>query len=126
MCELVCLCVVFVDVIVCMLVFKMLILNPSNPISRSFVQKAILTMDEVNCNFCFFFLPNILSVCTESEKKTSLKRLESEPALKKYEALESYTEAVQSSIERPTCFKSTSNLGNLAKDSYLITFLPET
>lgn len=36
------------------------------------------------------------------KKKTSLKRLESEPALKKYEVLESYTEAVQSSIERPT------------------------
>lgn len=49
----------FVDVIVCMLVVKMLKLNPSNPISRGFVQKAILTMDEVNCNFCFFFLPNV-------------------------------------------------------------------
>lgn len=126
MCELVCLCVVFVVVIVCMLVFKMLILNLSNPISRSFVQKAILTMDEVNCNFCFFFLAQCLKCLYWIWKKTSLKRLESEPARKKYEALESYTEAVQSSIERPTCFKSTSSLGNLAKDSYLMNFLPET
>lgn len=59
-------------------------------------------------------------------KKTYLKRLGSEQALKKYEVLESYTEAVQSSIERPTRFKSTSNLGNIAKDSYLMNFLPET
>lgn len=126
MCELVCLCVVFVDVIVCMLVFKMLILNPSNPISRSFVQKAISTIDEVNCNLLVFFLPNVLSVCTESETKPSVKRLESEPDLKKCEILESSTEAVQSTTERPTRFKSTSNLGNLAKDSYLMNFLPES
>lgn len=93
---------VFVDVIVCMLVVKMLILNPSNPISKSFVQKAILTMDEVNCNFCFFSCPMFKVSVLNLKKKTSLKRLESEPALKKYEVLESYTEAVQSSIERPT------------------------
>lgn len=62
----------------------------------------------------------------ESETKPSLKKLESEPDLKKYEVLESFTEAIQSSIQRPTRFKSTSTLGNLTKDSYLIHFLPET
>lgn len=65
----VCLCVFFVDVIVCMLVFKMLILNPSNPISRIFVPKAILTMDEVNCNFWFFFSWQMFKVSVLNLKK---------------------------------------------------------